>query len=94
MRPSEIILQQIKDADPRALFAWGARDLKATENSLFFRVNGRNLNRGWIEVEYMEGEDAYTVRGFKKYKGRKVVKQEFDSVYVDGLIVSIDAIVG
>ncbi len=90
----QTILEQIKATDKWALGAWGARELKASDNSLYFRVNGTKLKRGWIEVEYVEGLDLYTVRAIQMYKAERKIKAEETHVYGDVLVSVIDSIVG
>jgi len=90
----ETILDQINSTDRRAMLAWGAKDLKGSGTSLFFKVNGPKFSRGWIEVEYKAGPDTYTVKAFKMYKGHRKMHKEIDDVYCDSLVQVIDGIVG
>lgn len=94
MSVQQTILDQIKATDRWALGAWGARQLKAYGTTLAFRVNGTKFKRGWIEVEYVEGLDTYTVRAIQIYKAERKVKKEVDNVYCDMLVSVIDGIVG
>lgn len=90
----ETILKQIRSLDKWALGAWGAREIKGSKNSLYFRVNGTKLKYGWIEVEYVEGLDTYTVRGLQRANYEIKTRKEFTDVYCENLVQVIDSIVG
>ncbi len=90
----ETILSQIKSLDKWALGAWGAREFKGSNDTLFFRINGTKLKAGWIEVVLNRGTDTYTVRGIYQYDMKIKVRKEFNDVYCENLVQVIDSIVG
>jgi len=94
MSVQQTILDQIKATDFWALGAWGAREYKAYGTTLAFRVNGTKLKRGWITIEYVEGQDLYTVEAVQYWKAERKVKKSVDMVYADMLVSVIDGIVG
>jgi hypothetical protein len=100
MSTAQIILTQIQGLDPRALMAWGAKDLfGAGENKnnlgyLEFRATN-NPNYRSIKINItLEFNDTYTVTAYTRYKMEKKIKAEFTDVYFDSLIDIIDKILG
>ncbi len=90
----DTILKQIRSLDKWALGAWGAREFKGSGCTLFFRVNGTKLKRGWIEVALNEGLDTYTVTGMYQYDMKIKTTESIQGVYWDNLVQVIDSIVG
>lgn len=90
----ETILKQIRSLDKWALGAWGAREFKGSNDTLFFRINGTKLKAGWIEVALNRGTDTYTVRGIYQYKMEIKTRTSVQDVYWDNLVSVIDSIVG
>ena len=107
MRTADIILDQIKTIDSRALWAWGAKKLVAGEPTKdhdgflqFTVVNCPNVPQNTTVRITLGYDDVYTVKIFKsrKIRGKMEVKEtvfcEAEGVYVDMLIETIDRIVG
>ena len=90
----ETILKQIRSIDKWALGAWGARELKGSNETLYFRVNGTKLKAGWIEITLDRGTDTYTVKGLYQYNMEIKTRKEFTDVYCENLVQVIDSIVG
>ena len=107
MRTADIILQQIKTIDSRALWAWGASKLLAGEPTKehngflqFNTVNCPNVPQNTKVRITLGYDDVYVVKAFKtrKVRGKMEVQEtvfcEAEGVYVDMLIETIDRIVG
>jgi hypothetical protein len=87
------ILSQLKALDPRAMWAWGAKDLVNTGKGLQFRVGGLAKFKGLVHIRYNEGSDLYEIDFIKIKKGLPVVVKTVDDVYVEDMINVIDATV-
>lgn len=87
------IRDQIRAADIRALFAWGAKSFVGTDNSLRFKTSGLVKWKGLVTIT-LNGRDLYDVE-FGKIRGvdYKVTKTVED-VFVEDLVKIIDAQVG
>ena len=88
MNTANTILQQIKTLDPRALFAWGAKDLVNTGKRLQFRTGGMAKHKGLVHVKYNEGTDLYDIDFIKK--SMPVVVHAVSDVFVEDLVSTID----
>ena len=95
MAIAETILEQIKYADRYALWAWGATNFVALQESrdyqggLEFHVNGLT-HKGWIKV-CLRWVDVYTIIFINK--NLEVVKTT-EEIYCDMLVPAIDWIEG
>lgn len=93
MNIATTIRNQIATIDPRALWAWGAKDLVATKQGLQFRVGGLAKFKGLVHVKYNEADDLYDIDFLKIKKGMPVVVQSSAGVFVDMLVNTIDKVV-
>ena len=93
MTVAATILSQLKALDPRAMWAWGAKDLANTGKGLQFRVGGLAKFKGLVHIRYNEGSDLYEIDFIKIKKGLPVVVKTVDDVYVEDMINVIDATV-
>lgn len=84
------ILCQLKELDPRALLAWGAKDFVNTGNGLQFRVGGLAKFKGLVHIRYNDGSDLYHIAFMKMKRGLPVVIKQADDVYVEDMINVID----
>lgn len=94
MTIAKTILSQIRAIDPRALWAWGAKDFVDVSNGLQFKTSGMCKWKGHVLVEYNEGSDLYDIRFFRIRSGRPVMDRKSSGVYVDELVHVIDLQVG
>ena len=95
MAIAETILEQIQFTDRYALWAWGATNYVALQESkeyqggLEFQVNGLT-HKGWVKV-CLRWVDVYTIIFIDK--NREVVKTT-EEIYCDMLVPAIDWIEG
>lgn len=99
MTVPETILHQIKAQDPRALWAWGARDLVGDKNkklgALTFTVANNPKVKQTARVEIvLDYDDTYTVSVYKIRKCQRRDVKVVEGVYFDQLIEIIDDILG
>lgn len=90
---AKTILNQIKTIDPKALWAWGAKDLVNTGKGLQFRVGGMAKFKGLVHVKYNEASDLYEIDFLKVKKGMPTVVYTENEVYADQLVHYIDEVV-
>lgn len=94
MNTAQVILQQIKTLDPRALFAWGAKDLVNMGDGLKFKTSGMVRWKGYVHVKYNQGTDLYDI-DFFRIRGAEVITDEtVTDIYAENLIEVIDRRVG
>ena len=95
MAIAETILEQIQIGDRYALWAWGATNFLALQESkeyqggLEFQVNGLT-HKGWVKVG-LRWVDDYTIVFINQ--NREVVKTT-EEIYCDMLVTAIDWIEG
>ncbi len=95
MAIAETILEQIRYTDRYALWAWGAKNFAALQESkeyqggLEFQVNGLT-HKGWIKV-CLRWVDDYTIVFVNQ--NREVIKTA-EAIYCDMLVSTIDWIEG
>lgn len=94
MNTAQIILSQIKTIDPRALWAWGAKELVNMGNGLKFKTSGMTPWKGYVYIKYNEGMDLYDIEFFRIRKYEVKVDKTIDSVYAEDLVRIIDGFVG
>lgn len=94
MNVAQTILSQIKTIDPRALWAWGAKDLINMGNGLKFKTTGMVRWKGYVYVKYNEGTDLYDVDFFRFRKMDPVYDAKLTGVYAEDLVCIIDNQVG
>lgn len=94
MNTAQVILQQIKTLDPRALFAWGAKDLVNMGDGLKFKTSGMVRWKGYVHVKYNQGTDLYDI-DFFRIRGAEIITDETATdIYVENLVEVIDRRVG
>ena len=94
MNAAQAILSQIKSLDPKALFAWGAKDLVNTGKGLQFKSSGMTRWKGQVNIVYNEGTDLYDIEFFRIRKFEMKVDSKVTDVFVEDLVRVIDAQVG
>lgn len=88
------ILEQIKAIDVWALGAWGAKELVAMNDGLKFKTSGMVKWKGYVYIQYNEGQDLYDVifAKIRKYEWKE--QERVEGVYFDQLVEVIDRRVG
>ena len=87
------IVDQINSLDPRALFAWGARQFVYSPNSLQFNSTGMCKWKGVVQI-VLNGNDLYDIR-FMRIRQLKVVEDvTVTDIYAENLIRVLDAKIG
>ena len=94
MNTAQIILSQIKALDPRALMAWGAKDLMNMGNGLKFKTSGMSPWKGYVYIKYNEGKDLYDIDFFRFRKMEVKYDKKVEDVYAEDLVRIIDGVVG
>lgn len=94
MNIAQTILSQIKTFDPRALWAWGAKDLVNMGNGLKFTSSGMCRWKGQVYIRYNEGKDLYEVEFFRIRKAQMITVKTVEDVYAEDLVGVIDQQVG
>ena len=90
---AKTILEQIKNIDPMALMAWGAKDYVGSTNSIQFTVGGMTRWKGKVIVK-LNGSDLYDVRFFRSRSVKILEDITVSDVYAEDLVNTIDAKVG
>ena len=94
MSVAKTILNQVKTLDPRAVWAWVAKNFVSGEDYLMFKTSGMVKWKGWVKINLDYGTDTYNVEFFRIRKAEKKVDCELSYVYADMLIDVIDSQVG
>jgi hypothetical protein len=94
MTVAQTILQQIKAIDPRATWAWGAKDFVNMGSGLKFKTSGLVKWKGYVHVKYDAGNDVYDVDFFRIRGANIIVDKAVEGVYCDMLVDVIDSQVG
>ena len=94
MNTAQIILSQIKTLDPRALFAWGAKDLMNMGDGLKFKTSGMTPWKGYVYVKYNSGTDLYEIQFFRFRKMEVKYDKVVEDVFAEDLVSVIDGFVG
>jgi hypothetical protein len=94
MTIAKIIISQIKQLDPMALFAWGAKDLIDMGNGFKFKSSGLAKWKGYVYIKYDEGQDLYNIDFFKIRKMEIVYSKQLEGVFVADMVRLIDEVVG
>ncbi len=95
MNTANTILEQIRAQDPKAIWAWGAKDFVNMGNGLKFRTSGLTPWKGHIYIRYNAGQDLYDVQFYRLKRNMEIqVDKEVESVYADQLVEVIDGFVG
>lgn len=96
---ADIIFDQIKTIDPAALADWGAlfqpklRMKKDGMEGLRIKSSLNVAWKGFIDIMYDRGADAYIVEFVKVRKTKVTVCKRVENVYVDMLVQIIDGVV-
>ena len=94
MSIATMILEQIKALDPRATWAWGAKDFVATKNGLMFKSSGMVRWKGFVHITLDEGQDLYNIEFFKMRGVKRTVAAKVEGIFADQLVELIDSQVG
>ena len=94
MTVGQIILQQIRALDRRAMMAWGAKDIVLTNNGVMFKTSGLVRWKGKVIIEYDAGADLYNVTFGRLRKLDFIVDKKLNGVYAEDMVEIIDAQVG
>lgn len=94
MSITKTILSQIKCLDPMAMFAWGAKDLVAMRDGLKFKTSGMVRWKGYVYVQYDEGQDLYNVIFAQIRKLEWIERKRVEGVFAEDLVNTIDSQVG
>ncbi len=94
MNTAQTILSQIKIIDPRALMAWGAKDLMNMGDGLKFKTSGMTPWKGYVYIKYNEGQDLYEIQFFRFRKMEPIFDKVVTEVYAEDLVDVIDGFVG
>ena len=90
---AKTILEQIKTIDPRALWAWGAKDYVGSEDSIQFKVGGMTRWKGKVVIK-LNGSDLYDVR-FIRLRGTKFLEDVTKKdIYAEDLVNTLDEKIG
>lgn len=92
MSIAKTILEQIKTIDPRATWAWGAKDFVNTGHGLQFKTSGMVKNKCYVLVK-LNGSDLYDLEFFKVRAGKLAVIKNVTDVYAEDLVNEIDVVV-
>lgn len=94
MNTAQVILSQIKTLDPRALYAWGVKDLINMGDGLKFKTSGLTPWKGYVYIKYNSGRDLYEIQFFRFRKLEVKYDKIIEDVYVEDLVRIIDDFVG
>lgn len=94
MEIAKTILSQIKALDPRATWAWGAKDFVAMRDGLKFKSSGMVRWKGYVYVKYDDGQDLYNIDFFTLRKAEIKYKERLEGVFAEDLVTLIDGVVG
>jgi len=105
--PAVTTFKQIRALDPRAMFAWGAKDILTLNEGLTlrFKTSGLVKWKGYVEITYNAGSDLYDIKFYRVRTPRKTatnpfpipeikVDEELEGIYNDMLVEVIDRRVG
>lgn len=91
---AKTILSQLRIIDPIALFAWGAKDFTDTGKGLQFKTSGMTPYKGFVRINYNEGQDLYEIEFFRIRKLEVKVDKTVTEVYAEDMVGIIDSFVG
>jgi len=96
---ADIIFEQIKTLDPMAMYDWGAmyqpkvRMKKADMEALRIKSSLNVAWKGFIDIMYNRGTDAYIIEFVKVRAGKVKVCKRVEDVYADMMVSIIDEVV-
>jgi hypothetical protein len=94
MTIAQTILSQIKTIDPRALWAWGAKNFVNTGDGLRFRTSGMVKWKGYVYIKYNEGTDLYDIEFFRIRGANIKTDKGVTDIFAEDLVNIIDEVVG
>jgi len=94
MKIAQTILSQIKTLDPRAMMAWGAKDLISMGDGLKFKTSGLARWKGYVYIKYIESADLYQIQFFRFRNMEVKYDSVVNNVFVEDLVDIIDSQVG
>jgi hypothetical protein len=94
MTIAKTILTQLRTLDRMALFAWGAKDFTDTGTGLQFKTSGLTPYKGFVKINYVQGQDLYEIEFFRIRKSEVKVDKTVSEVYAEDMIGIIDSFVG
>lgn len=94
MTIAQTILSQIKTIDPRATWAWGAKELVNMGDGLKFKTSGMVKWKGYVYIKYNEGTDLYDIEFFRIRNCEIKCDTGMTDIYAEDLVRVIDSVVG
>jgi hypothetical protein len=94
MSIAQTILSQIKTIDPRATWAWGAKELVNMGDGLKFKTSGMVKWKGQVYIKYNEGSDLYDIEFFRIRGANVKYDKQVSDVFAEDLVNIIDSVVG
>lgn len=94
MTIAQTILSQIKTIDPRATWAWGAKELVNMGGGLKFKTSGMVKWKGYVYIKYNEGTDLYDIEFFRIRNCEIKCDKGMTDIYAEDLVRVIDSVVG
>lgn len=94
MTIAQTILSQIKTIDPRATWAWGAKELVNMGDGLKFKTSGMVKWKGYVYIKYNEGTDLYDIEFFRIRNCEIKCDKGMTDVFAEDLVRVIDEVVG
>ena len=94
MTIAQTILSQIKTIDPRATWAWGAKEFVNMGDGLKFKTSGMVKWKGYVYIKYNEGTDLYDIEFFRIRNCEIKCDKGMTDIYAEDLVSVIDSVVG
>jgi hypothetical protein len=94
MTIAQTILSQIKTIDPRATWAWGAKELVNMGDGLKFKTSGMVKWKGYVYIKYNEGTDLYDIEFFRIRGVNIKTDKGMTDIFAEDLVNVIDEVVG
>jgi hypothetical protein len=94
MTIAQTILSQIKTIDPRATWAWGAKELVNMGDGLKFKTSGMVKWKGYVYIKYNEGTDLYDIEFFRIRGVNVKTDKGMTDIFAEDLVNVIDSVVG
>lgn len=94
MTVAQTILSQIKTIDPRATWAWGAKEFVDMRDGLKFKTSGMVKWKGYVYVRYNAATDLYDIEFFRIRNFEVKIDKQVRDVFAEDLVRIIDGVVG
>lgn len=94
MTVAQTILSQIKTIDPRATWAWGAKEFVDMRDGLKFKTSGMVKWKGYVYVRYNDATDLYDIEFFRIRNFEVKNDKQVRDVFAEDLVRIIDGVVG